>query len=331
MASVFMSYSHADEAMRDRLEAHLAVLKREGVIETWHDRRIVPGDRLDGSIMTEVDTADIFLFLLSADFLASDYCYEVEMGRALEREARGEAVVIPVVLHSCEWMRTPLRKFMALPTDGKPIAKFAYPEDGYMEVVEGIRRAVAARTRQPGAVATQHPGSSIAGAATTRAAASTAKELSQSSPHPRSSNLAIRKTFTEAEQHAFLEDGFEFIARFFEESLGELQRRNPGVEGRFRRNGADTFTSRAFVGGKQRAQCKIMLGGMFGRGISFSFDADSSHSSNENLTIRVDDQGLMFEAMMAGITGRSGKGMSQQGAAEHLWAMFIGPLQDGRR
>ncbi len=139
MSSVFMSYSHADEAMRDRLETHLALLKREGAIQTWHDRRIVPGARLEGSIVAEAETADIFLFLVSADFLASTYCYEIEMARALEREQTGEASILPVVLHTCEWLRSPLGKFAGVPKDGKPIAKFPYPEDAYVEVAAAVQ------------------------------------------------------------------------------------------------------------------------------------------------------------------------------------------------
>lgn len=328
MATVFMSYSHLDEAMRDRLETHLAMLKREGVIDAWHDRRIVPGHPLDASIMVEVEAADLFLFLLSADFLASNYCYDVEMRRALERHATGEAAILPVVLHSCEWKRTPLGKLLAVPRDGKPVAKYPYQEDAYLEVTEAIRKAVAGLGRpRP----THGTGTSLGSVIQSRGGQSSSVMLPR---HPRSSNLAIRKVLTEADRHAFLEDGFEFITRFFEESLSEVEQRNPGVEGRLRRNGADAFTARAFRGGKQEAQCRVQLGGMvLGNGISFSYDANAQLGSfNEYLSVRADDQGLMFDAMgMSTMSGREPKGLTPQGAAEFLWALFIRPMQgEGR-
>jgi hypothetical protein len=153
--------------------------------------------------------------------------------------------------------------------------------------------------------------------------------------HPRSSNLALRKTITDADQHAFLEDGFEFIARFFEESLAELVRRNPGVEGRFRRNSADVFTARAFRAGRQEAQCEIQLGGgmMSSNCISFAYDANApAGSSNEMLSAKADDQGLMFEALgISDMSGRVAKGLSHQGAADFLWALFIKSMQGDRR
>ena len=97
MATVFFSYSHADEALRDQLEKQLSMLKRQGVIETWHDRRIGAGEEFGSEIDSHVEEDDIILLLVSPDFLDSDYCYEREMLRAIERHDAGEAIVIPVI------------------------------------------------------------------------------------------------------------------------------------------------------------------------------------------------------------------------------------------
>ena len=71
MHRIFFSYSHKDEALRDQLEVHLAMLKRQGLIESWHDRRIDAGDVLDESISAHLEEAEIILLLVSSDFLAS--------------------------------------------------------------------------------------------------------------------------------------------------------------------------------------------------------------------------------------------------------------------
>ena len=125
MAHVFFSYSHADEELRNELEKHLAGLLRQRVITTWHDRRIGPGDELHDQIDEQLNAADIVLLLVSADFLASDYCYDVEMARAMERHEGGEARVIPVILRSCDWHGAPFGTLMAVPPDGKPVVKHA--------------------------------------------------------------------------------------------------------------------------------------------------------------------------------------------------------------
>lgn len=83
MAKVFFSYSHKDEALRDQLETHLALLRNQCLIESWHDRRIVAGSELDDSIFDQLEAANVILLLVSADFLASTYCYSKEMARAM--------------------------------------------------------------------------------------------------------------------------------------------------------------------------------------------------------------------------------------------------------
>jgi hypothetical protein len=87
VATLFFSYAHADEDLRDQLETHLSGLRRQGIISSWHDRRIIAGTEIGHAIDSHIDTADIVLLLVSPNFIASDYCYEREMGRALAREA----------------------------------------------------------------------------------------------------------------------------------------------------------------------------------------------------------------------------------------------------
>lgn len=134
MLTVFLSYSHQDEALRNKLETHLTVLKRQSVINVWHDRRIGAGKEVHREISEQLDKADIILLLVSANFLASDYCYEVEMKRALERHERGEVRVIPVILRPCEWHEAQFGHLLAIPPDGKPISKFADQDDAFLEV-----------------------------------------------------------------------------------------------------------------------------------------------------------------------------------------------------
>src|SRR5688500_2898091 len=141
---LFYWYSHADELLRDELEKHLAMLRRQGVIEAWHDRRILAGDPIDQRISTELEEAGIILLLVSSDFLASNYCYDREMSRALERHAAGEARVIPVILRPCDWQHAPFGRRLATPRDGKPVVKWPSQDEGFLDVVRSIRAAATA-------------------------------------------------------------------------------------------------------------------------------------------------------------------------------------------
>jgi len=219
MAVVFFSYSHKDEELRDELEIHLAALKRQGVIETWHDRRIIAGEATDHTISQHLEEADIVLLLISPYFIASDYCYDIEMKRALERNNAGTSKVIPVILHPCDWHRLPFGDLLASPKDGKPISKFPNQHDAFLDVTNAIRAAAEA-------VDSKRSG----GPAVTEARSAAASEPMVGSAPPRSSNLRIKKQFTDHDKHRFQTDAFEYIANFFEGSLEELRARNRDID-----------------------------------------------------------------------------------------------------
>jgi hypothetical protein len=137
--SVFCSYAHGDECFRAELDKHLALMRRNDEIAGWHDRNISAGTDWKLSIDRHLKAAEIILLLVSADFLASDYCYEIEMRRAMERHEAGEARVIPIILRDCDWSSTPFSKLQALPRDARPIKNWGDPDEAYHDIVAGIR------------------------------------------------------------------------------------------------------------------------------------------------------------------------------------------------
>lgn len=139
---VFISYSHKDRKLRERLETHLAILKKQNIITAWSDRVIGPGDEWAGQIDDHLTSSRIILLLVSPDFINSDYCYDVEMKRALERHDEGKACVIPVILRPVDWTGAPFSKLNALPTDGKPLTEWQNRDRAFTTVTHGIRQAV---------------------------------------------------------------------------------------------------------------------------------------------------------------------------------------------
>ncbi len=140
---IFISYSHKDDAWRAKLDAQLSFLKRQRLIDAWHDGRIVPGHEWEREIYERLNGAAVILLLISADFIASDFCYEREMTRALERHAADDARVIPVILRHTEgWRGAPFGRLVALPKDGKPAKSWTDEDEALADVAAGIRRAV---------------------------------------------------------------------------------------------------------------------------------------------------------------------------------------------
>ena len=126
----------------DELRKQLSILKRLGVIEEWYDRDITAGSEWKGEIDDRLNSAQIVLLLVSPDFIASDYAYDVEMKRALERHKSGDARVIPVILRSCMWSRAPFAKLQALPPDARPVNEWADRDAFFLSVAEGIQKVI---------------------------------------------------------------------------------------------------------------------------------------------------------------------------------------------
>jgi hypothetical protein len=139
---IFYSYSHHDEGLRDELNKHLALLKRQNLITGWYDREISSGEDFEGEIAEHLNKAQIILLLVSSDFIASDYCYGIEMMRALERRETREARVIPIILRPVDWHSAPFGKLKALPKDGKAITMWANRDEAFLDVAKGIRKIV---------------------------------------------------------------------------------------------------------------------------------------------------------------------------------------------
>src|SRR5216683_1299922 len=107
---IFFCYAHEDEPLLNKLKTHLKPLQRQGLIDVWYDRDITAGSEWEREIDAQLDNAQIILLLISPDFMDSDYCYGIEMQRALERDQRGEARVIPVIVRPVYWQGEPLGK-----------------------------------------------------------------------------------------------------------------------------------------------------------------------------------------------------------------------------
>src|SRR5450631_809735 len=138
--SVFISYSHNDEAFRKELSAHLAALKDEGKVSEWNDHLIMGGEEWDETIKRRMDNADIILLLLSADFIDSEYVRDNEIPAAIARHERGEAVVIPVFLRRFDYsVHAPYAKLQGYPEGARPVALWENRDEAYYSVVKGIR------------------------------------------------------------------------------------------------------------------------------------------------------------------------------------------------
>lgn len=139
---VFISYSHKDEDLRDRLDTHLSNLRWDGVISSWYDRQLTAGTEWDEKIKAELEAADIILLLISPDFMASKYCRDVEIPLSLQRHEAKQAFVVPIILRPFDWFTAPFAKLQAFPKDAKPVTTWANQDEAFLSIAQGIRTAV---------------------------------------------------------------------------------------------------------------------------------------------------------------------------------------------
>ncbi|EMS96062.1 hypothetical protein H009_19467 [Agrobacterium tumefaciens str. Cherry 2E-2-2] len=238
----------------------------------------------------------------------------------MERHETGDAIVIPVILRACDWHSAPFGKLNAVPRDGKPITQWTDIDDAMLQVAKAVREAISRIPRKSAAAASHPPQTS-------------SRPTPGQSTGPRSSNLRLAKTFTQRDKDQFKLETFEYIARFFENSLSELGERNRGFEGDFRRMDANRFFATVYRDGKDVARGTVYIGGdTWGRGICYvQGETTASNSMNESLSVEADDQTLYLKSM--GMSSFGGFGdtrdpkLSQEGAAELLWGILVRPLQ----
>lgn len=135
----FISYSHKDMGEKRILLEHFTSINKLFNIEVWHDGRIDAGGEIASEVLNELETSNIVLLLISSSFINSDFCYNIELKKSIERSKRKNCIVIPIILKKTSLNEAmPFYSLKSLPTDRKPISSFRPKNDGYVDVIDGI-------------------------------------------------------------------------------------------------------------------------------------------------------------------------------------------------
>ena len=305
----FISYSHEDRAALDRLHTHLAPLRSERLIDAWFDRQIPAGGSINANIARELEACDLFLMLVSPDFLASDYCVNREMKRALERHRDHEAHVVPIIVEPCDWFSTPLHELKALPRDGKPISEWPNQNSAYLDVVKELRRILEThKAAVPG---------------TERAALSGGTMEMQPVAPP----YRVQRDFDEIDHSEFREAAFAVIRDYFQQQIAMIDTVSD-LRGRFVLRGPSSFgctiINRARVRNRGTAHITVHCGnsGIGFGDIYYSFSENAAdNTANGIFHIESDDYELYLKSMMS-FSSDQGR-LTPEDAAKRLWTEFI--------
>ena len=288
----------------------MAALEREGSVTSFYDRLITAGSLLDDTILAELDSAQLFLCVVSPDFIASGYCYDKELQHAFALQEAGNLQIVSVIVEPCEWLETPLSRFMVTPRDGMAVALWDNENMAFLNVISELRRITSDHgSKQPG----NDSGAPVS-----------SSPIASESP-----KYIAKRSFDEIDKIKFREQGYAEIFQYFERSCRELSQTS-GLSATFRKLNEYSFT------------CTVM-NESFGRGIAHitvrmgssgaaSF-GDLSWSNQENAadgssngwcSIGHTDYSLYFEVHGGPLFGTSRKEqLSPDGVAKFLWDSLL--------
>ena len=304
----FISYSHKDKQALDRLHTHLAVLRREHHINEWYDREILAGDDFDQEISEQLETCELFLALVSPDYLASGYCYEREMTRALERHHAGVVRVVPIIIEPCDWKETPLGRLKALPHDGKPVSTWENENEAYLNVVIELRR-ILTQENQDNEVAHTSPSEQ------------------NSAPPPVGRRYRVKREFDEIDRSQFRDQAFSNIRSFIESEMANIDG-HEGLRGLIAVAGEQSFSCTLVNKNRSHGTAKITVnkgGRNIGMGdIYYSFSEYSPlNSVNGIFSIEADEYELHLTPILTGLFDERRQRLTPEDAAKLIWRDFL--------
>ena len=196
----FISYSHANAGMLEILHKHLAQLQRDRLVSTWSDNEIAAGDIINKSISYALDSSNLFIALLSPDYIASQYCYVKEFEKALEMQEEGRLIIIPIIIEPCDWLNTPFKQFKALPKDGKAVSEWQNINTAFLDITQNIRKLITLRGSESDEVSLE----------------------GKSALKPISRNYRVKQDFDSIQKMEFVERNFEEVGTYIKNYIQEV-------------------------------------------------------------------------------------------------------------
>lgn len=310
----FISYSHADERYVDRLRKHLAMLHRDKLLTHFYDRDIMLGDQLNAEIADQLADSQIFLAIVSPDFLASDYCYDIELATALQMHHENRIRVVSVVVEPCEWQKSPLGAFLVAPKDGKAIAEWENENAAFLNVVSEIRL-----------IAEKFAASS----ASVQESTKSLPQLDALKGKPAKRYLT-KRTFDDVARYKFRVESFASIREHFRRSVDEVNL-VPEIQAHFRDIDSYGFTATVLneAFGRGLGHITIRMGGNSGSSMGDIFWSEKenapANTANGWVSIKNNDYELFFEASPLSffLDDRDLKKLTADQLGDFLWDVLI--------
>jgi hypothetical protein len=304
MLDAFISYSHKDSAIVDRLRVHLATLEREKKIAHWYDQKILAGGEIDAEISKHLSGCNLFIAIISPDFLASHYCYEREMQAAIQLYKSGKLRMVSIIAEPCDWQNTPIAQFKVLPHDGKPVVEWPNQNTAYLEIVKELRKIT-------DAIPTQ---------------IQTDPQHIAPTPNNVSNRYKVKRAFSEIDKSDYLQKSFKEIRELMKQYVEDIDKVE-NIQARFSDTSAEGFT--CVVSNNARPNSVAYLNvyirsEMFMGDLSFNYNQRPNFNTiNGSFSIEANDYEPYFRHGFAIVSNNSNQKLNEKEVFLYLWRDLI--------
>ena len=125
---VFICYSHRNKEWLEKTRTYLHPLVRNGAIDLFDDTKIPYGGDWKKIIKDKVASAKIAIFLVSADFFASDFIDLEELPPLLAAAERNGAIALSIIISHCGFEDSFLSVYRAMNQPSRPLLEMGEGE-----------------------------------------------------------------------------------------------------------------------------------------------------------------------------------------------------------
>lgn len=152
--NIFISYSHADQTIRKKLETALKALliDRHADLNIWSDLQIAAGSDWQAELEQAISEASVAILLITSNFLASDFIQNSELPRLLERRQKEGLILFPILAKACPWEAVGwLSRIQLIPRDNKAVWRSGgrYVDEELTAIVLEVRTALMQPAKLP--------------------------------------------------------------------------------------------------------------------------------------------------------------------------------------
>lgn len=142
--TIFISYSHHDKRWLKELQTHLKPYLRDDSVKAWSDDQIRPGSEWSPQIRGALSKTKVAVFLVTPDFLASDFIHDHELSPLIKEAVAGGVQILWIPVQASSYEKSPINGYQAIGDPQFPLAGMTRNQRAaaWVKICQAIEKAV---------------------------------------------------------------------------------------------------------------------------------------------------------------------------------------------